>query len=150
MVSTMKFVGATVDELLKHGESLQADSDVVAAAEAFLESLHPIGDAFDMPWKFNDSLEVLENYLPDDLRERLAKPGSCKPENHLEASVVSLALEAGIRLAPLTKADMVRLQHIAQHATECEAWGRQSPYPWDTVVNAELDGFDFFALCART
>lgn len=150
MVSTMKFVGATVDELLKHGEGLRADSDVVAAAEALLESLHPIGDAFDMPWKFSDSLEILESYLPDDLRERLAKPGGSTPENHLEACVIALALEAGIRLEPLSKADMVRLQHIAQHATERDAWGRQSPYPWDTVAVAELDEFDFFALCART
>lgn len=150
MVSTMKFVGATVGELLKHGESLRADDDVVSAAEDLLQSLHPIGDAFDLPWKFSDSLEVLESYLPDDLRERLEKPGGFVPENHLEACVISLALEAGIRLQPLSKADMVRLQHIAQHATSCEAWGRQSPYPWDTVAVAELDDFDFFALCAQT
>ncbi len=150
MVSTMKFVGATVDELLKHGEGLRADDDVVSAAEDLLQSLHPIGDSFDLPWKFTDSLVVLESYLPDDLRERLAKPGSCVPENHLEACVVSLALEAGIRLQPLTRADMVRLQHVAQHATNSDAWGRQSSYPWDTVADAELDEFDFFALCART
>ena len=150
MVLAMKFVGATVDELLKHGENAPADNDVVVAAEALLQSLHPIGDGFDMPWKFADSLDVLEDFLPEDLHDRLTKPGGSTPQNHLEACVVSLALEAGVRLEPLTKADMVRLQHVAQHATEHEAWGRQSPYPWDTVANASLSEYEFFALCART
>ena len=150
MVLAMKFVGATVDELLKHGENAQADNDVVDAAEAFLQSLHPIGDAFDMPWKFTDSLDVLHDFLPEELHDRLSKPGSSAPQNHLEACVVALALEAGVRLEPLTKSDMVRLQHVAQHATERAAWGRQSPYPWDTVASASLNEFEFFALCART
>jgi len=150
MVSGMKFVGATVDELLKHGENVPAHDGVVEAAEALLQSLHPIGDEFEMPWKFGDSLDVLESWLPEDLLDRLSKPGGSKPANHLEACVVSLALEAGIRLEPLTRGQMVRLQHIAHHATEQDAWGRQSSYPWDTVATADLADFEFFALCART
>ncbi|MFT7476047.1 MAG: hypothetical protein ACI81L_002995 [Verrucomicrobiales bacterium] len=146
----MRFVGATVDELLKHGESVAAEDDVSAAADDFLASLQPIGDSFHMPWKFNESLEVLEDWLPPDLRDRLTRPGGSKPENHLEACVVALALEAGVRLQPLTKGDMQRLQHIAQHATRRSAWGRQSSYPWDTVATADIESYDFFALFAPT
>lgn len=150
MVATMRFVGATVDELLKHGDNVSDDVDVGDAAEQFLCGLAPIGDSFEMPWKFAESLDVLKSWLPTDLQERLAKPGGCRPENHLEASIVALALEAGVRLQPLSKSDMVRLQHVAHHATECEAWGRQSPYPWDTVASANIEDFDFFALFAPT
>jgi len=150
MVSDMLFVGATVDELLKHGENVPTYDNVVEAGESLLQALHPIGDGFDMPWKFSDSLDVLEGWMPDDLHDRLSKPGGSAPENHLEACVVALALEAGVRLQPLSRADMVRLQHIAQHANDNEAWGRQSSYPWDTVATADLADFEFFALCART
>ena len=150
MVATMRFVGATVDELLKHGDSVSPHADIGDAAEDFLASLEPIGESFEMPWKFAESLDVLSNWLPPELNERLAKPGGCRPENHLEASIVALALEAGVRLQPLTKQDMIRLQHVAQHATENDAWGRQSPYPWDTVASADIEDFDFFALFAPT
>jgi hypothetical protein len=150
MVSTMRFVGATVDELLKHGDNVAAECDITRAADAFLASLEPIGDSFDLPWKFSESLDILQCWLPDDLRERLTKPGGCPPENHLEASIVALALEAGVRLQPLTKNDMQRLQHVAKHATDNAAWGRQSPYPWDTVASASIDDYDFFALFAPT
>ena len=148
MVATMKFVGATVDELLKHEDVVSSNADVNTAADAFLASLEPIGDSFQMPWKFSESLHVLRDWLPSELNERLAKPGGCLPENHLEASVVALALEAGVQLQPLTKNDMVRLQHVAKHATDNAAWGRQSPYPWDTVADANIEDFDFFALFA--
>lgn len=150
MVATMRFVGATVDELLKHGDMVSADDDVCRAADDFLSSLAPIGDSFEMPWKFSESLDVLRDWLPGELQERLAKPGGCRPENHLEASIVSLALEAGVRLQPLSRQDMIRLQHVAQYATESDAWGRQSPYPWDTVASADIEDFDFFALFAPT
>jgi len=142
----MKFVGASVEELLKHAQAPLCSSDVGTAAEAFLASLEPIGEAFDVPWKFDDSLDVLCEWLPDELRDRLSKPGGCPPENHLEACIVALALEAGVALQPLSKSEMRRLQHTALHATKCSAWGRQSSYPWDTVAVADIDAYDFFAL----
>ena len=150
MVSTMKFVGATVDELLKHSNSTRPNGDVADAAAEFLAALQPIGESFDVPWKFSDSLEVLCNWLPDELRDRLTRPGCSTPENHLEASIVALALEAGVALQPLSKSEMRRLQHTATHATKCSAWGRQSSYPWDTVAAADIDPYDFFALSAPT
>lgn len=150
MVSTMKFVGATVEELLKHTHAPDADGDVAAAAAAFLATLEPIGDSFDVPWKFGDSLDVLCEWLPEELRDRLLSPGGSPPENHLEACIVALALEAGVSLQPLSKTEMRRLQHTALHATNCAAWGRQSPYPWDTVATADIDSFDFFALSSPT
>lgn len=150
MVSTMKFVGATVDELLKHSTDTRAQCDVGAAADRFLAALQPIGESFDVPWKFNDSLEILRAWLPDDLRDRLTRPGCSAPENHLEACIVALALEAGIALQPLSRSEMLRLQHTATYATKSAAWGRQSSYPWDTVATADLNGFDFFALSAPT
>lgn len=150
MVSTMKFVGATVDELLKHSNGTRSNGDVAHAAADFLAALQPIGDSFDVPWKFSDSLEVLCNWLPDDLRDRLTRPGCSTPENHLEASIVALALEAGVALQPLSKSEMLRLQHTATYATKCAAWGRQSSYPWDTVATADIDPYDFFALSAPT
>lgn len=150
MVSTMKFVGATVDELLKHTQVPRTNGDVAGAAERFLASFEPIGDSFDVPWKFNDSLDVLREWLPEELRDRLTKPGGCRPENHLEACIVALALEGGVALQPLSKSEMRRLQHTAQHATKCSAWGRQSSYPWDTVAEADIDDYDFFALTTPT
>ncbi len=150
MVSTMMFVGATVEELLKHTSAPDAGQDVAAAAATFLATLEPIGDSFDIPWKFSDSLDVLCEWLPDELRDRLLSPGGCPPENHLEACIVALALEAGVFLQPLSKTEMRRLQHTARHATSCAAWGRQSPYPWDTVATADIDSFDFFALSSST
>ena len=146
MVSTMKFVGASVDELLKHTRSVQSHKDVVTAASEFLASLVPIGEPFDIPWKFNDSLEVLSAWLPEDLSDRLTKPGGGAPANHIEACIVALALEAGVTLQPLSKTEMLRLQHTAKHATKCAAWGRQSSYPWDSVAVADIDSYDFFAL----
>lgn len=146
MVSTMKFVGATVDELLKYANAPCIDGDVAAAAARFLASLEPIGASFDVPWKFSDSLDVLHEWLPADLRDRLMRPGGHRPENHLEACLVALALEAGVALEPLSKTEMLRLQQTAEHATNCAAWGRQSSYPWDTVAIANIDSYDFFAL----
>lgn len=145
----MRFVGGSVDELRKHGQS-PAGSDVVASAEAFLATLNPIGEDFELPWKFTESLEVLAEFMPQDLRTRLESPGSRRPENHLEASLVALALEAGIRLEPLTKHEMKRIQHLTDHLTRNDKWGRQSPYPWDTVATADIDQFDFFALTVAT
>ena len=150
MVLTMKFVGATVDELLKHTRGPRSDRDIATAASEFLASLEPIGEPFDVPWKFSDSLEVLCNWLPDDLSDRLMKPGGTAPENHVEACIVALALEAGVTLQPLTKTEMLRLQHTAKYATKCAAWGRQSSYPWDTVAVADIGSYDFFALSSPT
>lgn len=149
MVANMRFVGASVDELRKHGEG-PCNGDVVAAAEALLATLNPIGDDFELAWKFSESLQVLAEFMPSDLLSRLEAPGSRRPENHLEASLVALALEAGIRLEPLTKHEMKRIQHLTDHLTQTEKWGRQSPYPWDTVADADLDEFDFFALTVAT
>ena len=149
MVSNMRFVGASVDELRTHGEG-SCNGDVVAAAEALLATLDPIGDEFEVPWKFVESLEVLTEYMPADLRTRLEEPGARCPENHLEASLVALALEAGIRLEPLTKPEMKRIQHLTDHVTKNERWGRHSSYPWDTVADADIDQYDFFALTVAT
>ncbi len=150
MVDTMRFVGSTVDELRKLGSGPSERQDVAAAAEAFVASLEPIGEDFELPWKLAESLEVLAGFVPQDLLQRLERPGGSPPSNHLEACFVALALECGIRLEPLTKAEMQRLQHATQHMTQNEAWGRQSPYPWDTVAAADIDRYDFFALSAAT
>ncbi len=150
MVDNMRFVGGTVDDLRKHGETPSQGQDVAGAAEAFLASLEPIGDNFDLPWKFAESLEVLAVFLPAELRQRLERPGGSRPTNHLEACIVALALEAGVRLEPLTKAEMQRLQHVTEHMTNNDGWGRQSSYPWDTVAAADIDQYDFFALSAVT
>lgn len=150
MVSTMKFVGATVDELLKHTHGPPSDADIATAAAEFLASLEPIGEPFDVPWKFSDSLEILRNWLPHELSDRLTKPGESPPENHVEACIVALALEAGVSLQPLSKSEMLRLQHTARYATKCSAWGRQSSYPWDTVAFADIESYDFFALSCPT
>ena len=146
----MRFVAATVDELRKLGGGPGERDDVASAAEEFLASLEPIGEDFELPWKFAESLEVLADFVPRDLVERLERPGGSPPSNHLEACFIALALEGGIRLEPLTKAEMLRLQHATEHMTRNEAWGRQSAYPWDTVAAADLDGYDFFALSAAT
>ncbi len=146
----MRFVGATVDDLRQHGEMSSAGTSISDAAEQFLASLEPIGDDFAMPWKFTESLEVLSDFLPLELRNRLERPGGSPPANHLEACLIALALEGGIRLEPLTKNEMLRLQHVTEHMTKSDAWGRQSPYPWDTVAAADLDKYDFFALSATT
>ena len=150
MVETMRFVGATVDDLRKHGQSPGQSGNIAAAAEEFLASLEPIGEDFELPWKFAESLEMLAGFLPEDLCERLERPGASTPENHLEACIVALALEGGIRLEPLTKAEMQRLQHVTDHMTRSDAWGRQSSYPWDTVAAADLEKYDFFALSSAT
>lgn len=141
----MQFVGGSVDSLLQHGGQPKPDDDLSGAAEALLSLLHPIGESFDMPWKFADSIDVLGQLLPSDLAERLSDPGRRTPQNHLEACVRALALEVGVCLEPLTKNEMLRLQHIAQHATDQDLWGRQSPYPWDTVADADLADLNFFA-----
>ncbi len=150
MVALMRFVGATVDDLRKHGQSPGESGNIAEAAETFLASLEPIGDDFELPWKFAESLEVFADFLPQDLCERLEHPGGTKPVNHLEACFVALALEGGICLEPLTKAEMQRLQHVTEQMTESNAWGRQSPYPWDTVAAADIDKYDFFALSSAT
>ena len=150
MVDNMRFVGGTVDDLRRHGGPANVGNDISDAAEAFLASLEPIGDDFELPWKFSESLEVLASFLPEDLINRLERPGGSLPTNHLEACFVALALEGGVRLEPLTKAEMQRLQHVTDHMTRNEAWGRQSPYPWDTVAAANLEKYDFFALSSAT
>ena len=63
---------------------------------------------------------------------------------------MALALEGGIRLEPLTRLEMQRIQHLSNHLTKKAGWGRQSSYPWDTVASADLGTFDFFALSATT
>lgn len=150
MVEHMRFVGASVDDLRKHGQSPGRNGDIAEAAEAFLASLDPIGDDFELPWKFTESLEMLADFLPKELCDRLEHPGASKPENHLEACLIALALEAGVRLEPLTKSEMQRLQHVTDHMTKSDAWGRQSSYPWDTVAAADLDKYGFFALTSAT
>lgn len=151
MVEHMRFVGATVDALRRHGGTPNVHSgDIAVAAEAFLASLEPIGEDFEVPWKFTESLEVLAGFLPQDLINRLERPGGSPPENHLEACFIALALEGGVRLEPLTKCEMQRLQHVTDHMTRNESWGRQSSYPWDTVAAADLDKYDFFALSSAT
>lgn len=149
MVCNMRFVGSTVDDLVKHGDT-PPKSCVELAAGTLISSLQPIGENFDLPWKFNESLEVLANFLPRGLIARLERPGASTPVNHLEACVVALALEGGVRLEPLTKNEMQRLQHVSDHMTKSDGWGRQSPYPWDTVAAADIEKFDFFALSAVT
>lgn len=146
----MRFVAATVDDLRKLGSTPSERNDIASAAEAFLASLEPIGDDFELPWKFAESLEVLADFVPRDLVDRLERPGASLPTNHLEACFIALALEGGVRLEPLTKAEMRRLQHATEHMSRNEAWGRQSAYPWDTVAAADLEGYDFFALSAAT
>ncbi len=149
MVDNMRFVGAAVEELVRHRTS-PGGGDVIVRAETFIEALEPIGDDFDLPWKFTESLQVLSDFLPTDLCHRLEHPGGTMPTNHLEACFVALALEAGVSLEPLTKTEMQRLQHVTKHMTETSGWGRQSPYPWDTIAEADIDRFDFFALTAET
>jgi len=150
MAATMQFVGGSVNALLQHGGDLRPADDILHAAEEMLALLQPIGASFDMPWKFTESLDVLGKYLPDGLAERLQDPGRSRAENHFEACLRSLALEAGVCLEPLTKSEMMRLQHVARHATDRDMWGRQSPYPWDTVADADLLGLNFFAFSVGT
>lgn len=146
MVHSMEFVGTTVDELLTHTRVLTPGGCVVSAAESLLSAMEPIGRPFDVPWTFTESLDVFADQLPAHLRTALAEPGSMPTENHLEACAVSLALEAGVTLQPLSPADMRRLQHTAAHAIDCDSWGRRSRYPWDTFAAADLAPFEFFAL----
>lgn len=147
MASATRFVGATVETLLDYTSAPTEGTDIVTAAEDFLAALTPIGDPFEIPWKLEESLDVLQQWLPDDLVERLLNPGTTPPVNHVEASVLALAREAGVQLEPLTKADMDRLRYGARRATEANTWGRQSSHPWDTVIEAELDSSWFFAFC---
>jgi len=147
MIPSTGFVGATIDMLLDYESTTTSGSDIALAAEEFLAALSPIGDPFEMPWKLVESLYVLQPCMPEPLSSRLMNPGSTPAANHLEASVRALALEAGACLEPLTKQEMLRIQHGARRATEDERWGRQSPHPWDTVAEAELDECRFFALC---
>ena len=146
MVHSMQFVGTTVDALLAHTRVLTPGGCVVGAAHRLLDAMEPIGQPFDVPWSFTESLEVFGDQLPAHLRVALEEPGSSPTENHLEACAVSLALEAGVTLQPLRPADMRRLQHTAAHALQSAAWGRRSSYPWDTVADADLRSFEFFAL----
>ena len=144
MVIDMMFVGATVEELLSvvttTGESVDD------AAKRLLGQLDPIGEPFDIPWKFGDALDVFGQDLPTELRRRLATPGDEAPANHLEACAVALALEAGVMLQPLSPNDIRRLQHCVVHTIEQGSWGRQSPHPWDSFADAVIDDYDFFAL----
>ena len=146
MVHPMEFVGTTVDALLAHTRVLTPGGCVVTAANQLLEAMEPIGRPFDVPWTFTESLDVFSDQLPAHLRSALEAPGNAPTENHLEACAVSLALEVGVTLQPLTLSDMRRLQHTAAHALQSAAWGRRSPYPWDTVATADLEQFEFFAL----
>ena len=146
MVPTM-FVAATVETLLHH-RSVSKDASVVGAARELISALDPIGEPFDVPWKLFQSLDVLDEFVPDDLTDRLLNPGAKPPRNHLEASVVALAQEAGVRLEPLTKLDMQYLQHGTRKLTETDGWGRQSPYPWDTLAAIDLEPWRFFALAS--
>lgn len=150
MVATTQFVGASVGTLLEHDRPCPTAADIDGAARDLLASLSPIGDPFEMPWKFTDGLALFMEWLPEDLSERLLRPDSVRVKNHLEASIVALALEAGVCLQPLTRNDMVRLQHVTERITAQEAWGRQSPYPWDTFAEASLDDCAFFALASPT
>ena len=79
---------------------------------------------------------------------RLLNPGMSVPSNHLEATVLSLAREGGVCLEPLTAADVRRMQHGAQQAIEAGVWGRQSPHPWDTLAEADVDPSWFYAFAA--
>ncbi|MGI9606161.1 MAG: hypothetical protein ACR2P0_08485 [Acidimicrobiales bacterium] len=139
----MKFVGSTVDQLL---ELTECNGDIRRSAERLVDALDPIGEPFDVPWTYQESLEVFADKLPRELRARLENPGSRPAENHLEACAVALALEAGVRLQPLSKSDMQRLQHTVVHATNSPEWGRRSSYPWDRLANACLEQHDFFGV----
>lgn len=150
MVETMRFVGSTVDDLRKSGDMPCDGQDLENTVEAFLASLEPIGDDFELPWKFAESLGLFADFLPGDLINRLEHPGGSPPANHLEACFIALALEGGVRLEPLTQTEMARLQHVTSHMMESKGWGRQSPYPWDTIAAADLEKFDFFALSSAT
>ena len=144
MVPTM-FVAATVETLLNH-RSVTEKPCVERAANELLSAFDQVGEPFDVPWKLFQSLDVLDAWVPEDLTQRLMHPGESRPENHLEASVVALAREGGVRLEPLTLSDMLRLQHGTRKLTETQGWGRRSPHPWDTVAAADLDAWRFFAL----
>lgn len=146
MVSTMRFVGATVDTLLAHTSVHTGGSEIGKAATEFLAALTPIGDPFEVPWKLGESLEVLDPWVPETLVSRLLHPGTTPPVNHLEASALSLAREAGMCLEPFTPADMHRLQHGVRRAIQSQTWGRQSPHPWDTIAEAGIDSSWFVAL----
>lgn len=146
MIATMGFFGATVDTLLEHGHVTATGHGVDTAAEDFLAALTPIGEPFAVPWKLFESLQVLSAWVPEPLAERLSNPGITPPTNHLEASVLSLAREADSCLEPLTKNEMHRIQHGVRKATDANDWGRHSPYPWDTVAQADIATWGFFAL----
>ena len=107
-----------------------------------------IRDRFEVPWKLKESLSVLDPWVPADLEMRLLNPGMSVPSNHLEATVLSLAREGGVCLEPLTAADVRRMQHGAQQAIEAGVWGRQSPHPWDTLAEADVDPSWFYAFAA--
>jgi len=147
MVSTMGFVGADVDTLLKYRDVLTTGSDIAQAAQEFLAELTPIGDPFEAPWKLVESLGLLDSWVPEPLTHRLLNPGGSVPENHLEAIIVSLAREAGVYVEPLTRQDMARLQHGVRQLDETGGWGRQSSHPWDTLTDDALDEWRFYALC---
>lgn len=144
MVIDMMFVGATVEELLAV-VSPTGDS-VDDTARRLLEQLEPIGEPFEVPWQFADALEVFGDQLPSELHRRLATPGEDAPANHLEACTVALALEAGVTLQPLTPSDIRRIQHCVSHTIDRGGFGRQSPHPWDSIAEAVIDAYDFFAL----
>ena len=148
MVSTMRFVGASVDALLEFDDANSFGTDVASAASVLLATLNPLGDPFEVPWKLKESLSVLDPWVPADLEMRLLNPGMSVPSNHLEATVLSLAREGGVCLEPLTAADIRRMQHGAQQAIEAGVWGRQSPHPWDTLAEAEVDPSWFYAFAA--
>lgn len=146
MTTTMGFFGATVDTLLEHRHVTACGTEIDTAAEDFLAALTPIGDPFAVPWKLFESLQILSAWVPEPLAKRLSSPGLTAPVNHLEASMLSLVREVDSCLEPLTKADMHRIQHGVQCAIDADDWGRHSPYPWDTVAQADIDSWGFFAL----
>ena len=148
MVSTMRFVGAPVDALLEFDDAKSLGTDVATAASELLAALNPVGDPFELPWKPKESLSVLDPWVPADLEMRLLNPGMSVPSNHLEATVLSLAREGGVCLEPLSAADIRRMQHGAQQAIQAGVWGRQSPHPWDTLAEAEVDPSWFYAFAA--
>ncbi len=150
MLATTQFVGASVGTLLAHDRPCPSATDIDEAARDLLGSLCPIGDPFEVPWKFTDGISLFVQWLPEDLCERLLHPNVVKVENHLEASIVALALEARVCLQPLSRNDVLRLQHVTERVTAHDAWGRQSPYPWDTFAEASLDDCAFFALASPT
>ena len=148
MVSTMRFVGAPVDALLEFDDAKSLGTDIATAASELLAALNPVGDPFELPWKLKESLSVLDPWVPADLEMRLLNPGMSVPSNHLEATVLSLAREGGVCLEPLSAADIGRMQHGAQQAIQAGVWGRQSPHPWDTLAEAEVDPSWFYAFAA--